>query len=126
MDDTRLDELRPPTLQPSASPMICPSVSQQEAYLRSAAPFLSKCMSPVAESSHMRRVVGANAPALFVLPCGDPACREGGHEITDLVMRPLRAHDERFEGQHACNGQTGTAPCTPVLHFVAVATYAKD
>jgi hypothetical protein len=32
----------------------------------------------VAEAGHIRHVVVANAPLLFVLPCRDPACKDGG------------------------------------------------
>ena len=32
----------------------------------------------VAEASHIRRIVVESAPALFVLPCLDRECKEGG------------------------------------------------
>lgn len=73
---------------------------------------------------HIRRIVVQNAPALFVLPCGDARCRDGGHDVTHAVMRGLRAGETRFEGQDACAGSLGTAPCSRVLDFVATATYA--
>lgn len=79
---------------------------------------------PVAEPTYVRRVVVQHAPALFVLPCGDARCRDGGHDITDAVMRALRASESRFEGQDMCAGSVGTGQCSRVLHFVGVATYA--
>lgn len=80
--------------------------------------------SPVAEPTHVRRVVVQHAPALFFLPCGDARCRDGGHDVTDPVMRALRVGQTRFEGQDACAGSVGTGPCSRVLHFVGIATYA--
>jgi hypothetical protein len=80
--------------------------------------------SSVAEPTHVRRIVVQHAPALFVLPCGDSRCKDGGHDVTHAVMRPLRAGETRFEGQDACAGSLGTAPCTRVLNFVGTATYA--
>jgi hypothetical protein len=79
---------------------------------------------PVAEATHVRRVVVQHAPALFVLPCGDARCRDGGHDVTNDVMRALRAGETRFEGQDVCAGSVGTAQCSRVLRFVGVATYA--
>ena len=78
---------------------------------------------PVAEPTYVRRVVVQHAPALFVLPCGDARCRDGGHDVTDPVMRALRASETRFEGHDVCTGSVGTGQCSRVLHFVAVATY---
>ena len=80
--------------------------------------------SPVAEPTHVRRIVVQHAPALFVLPCGDARCKEGGHDVTGTIMRALRAGETRFEGQDACAGSVGTGQCSRVLHFVANATYA--
>ena len=78
----------------------------------------------VAEPVHVRRVVVEHAPALFVITCGDPRCKDGGHDITRSVMDGLRAHQERFEGEDICIGSLGTAQCSRVLHFVCVATYS--
>lgn len=80
--------------------------------------------SPVAEPTHVRRIVVQHAPALFVLPCGDSRCRDGGHDVTSTVMRALRARETRFEGHDVCSGSVGTGQCSRVLHFVAEATYA--
>jgi hypothetical protein len=79
---------------------------------------------PVGESTHVRRVVVQHAPALFFLPCGEGRCKDGGHDVTHDVMRALKAGETRFEGQDACAGSVGTAPCSRILHFVATATYA--
>jgi hypothetical protein len=78
----------------------------------------------VAGPTHVRRVVVQHAPALFVLPCDDDRCRDGGHDVTYAVMRALRAGEMRFEGQDVCTGSVGTGQCSRVLHFVGIAAYA--
>ncbi|HLV22218.1 MAG TPA: hypothetical protein VKZ49_15100 [Polyangiaceae bacterium] len=75
------------------------------------------------ESTHIRRVVVEHARALFVLPCGDRACKEGGHDITAEVLHALRAGKNEFEGEDPCVGQTGSASCQRVLRYVAHAEY---
>jgi hypothetical protein len=80
--------------------------------------------SPVAEPTHVRRVVVQHAPALFVLPCGDARCKDGDHDVTFAVMKALRAGEKRFEGQDVCTGSVGTSQCARVLHFVGIATYS--
>jgi hypothetical protein len=77
----------------------------------------------VAETSHIRRVVVDHAPALFVLPCGDPSCKDGGHDVTFAIMRSLERNITRFEGEDICGGRIGTATCSRVLKFVGIATY---
>jgi hypothetical protein len=78
----------------------------------------------VAEPTHVRRVVVQHAPALFVLPCGDARCKDGGHDVTYAVMRALRGGETRFDGEDVCTGSVGTGQCPRVLHFVGIATYA--
>ena len=77
------------------------------------------------ESKHVRQVVIDRAPALFVVPCANRDCKDGGHDITSDVMRALRSHNAQFEGTSACNGSLGSAgaPCTSVLGFSGQATY---
>jgi hypothetical protein len=75
------------------------------------------------EGSHTRRVVVATAPALFVLPCGDSQCRDGGHELTDQLLSALRSNKLQFDGEDSCRGVIGTAECRRVLRYVAVASY---
>lgn len=79
----------------------------------------------LAESEHVRIVVVPRAAALFVVPCSDPQCREGGHDVTHSVMAHLRARHAEFEGSASCNGSLGSAaaPCTRILTFEATATY---
>jgi hypothetical protein len=76
------------------------------------------------EQNHVRHVVVTSAPALFVLPCGDTRCKDGGHDITREVLRALRSGETRFEGTDACQGSQGSGVCARVLHYVAIAQYS--
>jgi hypothetical protein len=79
--------------------------------------------SLVAEPVHVRRIVVEHAPALFLIPCGDSRCRDGGHDVTHAILRALRAKDPRFEGQDVCSGSQGSGQCARVMHYVGIATY---
>jgi hypothetical protein len=74
-------------------------------------------------AKYLRKIVVASAPAHFEIPCLDPACVAGGHDVTSSIMRSLRARASIFEGDDACHGSVRTAFCGRVLRFVAVATY---
>ena len=80
---------------------------------------------PVADSAHVKIVMVARAPALFVLPCSNRDCRDGGHDVTSLVMQGLRAGKTKFTGEDQCRGALGSAgtPCTGTGTFEAEATY---
>jgi hypothetical protein len=75
------------------------------------------------DPKHVRLVVVDSAPALFSLPCGDHACKDGGHDVTDTVLSSLSAGSTRFEVEDTCRGSLGTAYCGCVLRLVAIATY---
>jgi hypothetical protein len=75
------------------------------------------------ESKHVRLVVVDHAPALFLIPCGDSSCKEGGHDITRAVMRHLNHDDVDFAVDSECSGSTGTAPCKRSILVKATATY---
>jgi hypothetical protein len=77
------------------------------------------------DPKHVRLVVVDSAPALFLLPCGDRACRDGGHDVTDTILRNLSAGAERFELDDACHGSVGTASCGTVMHIVVSAAYKR-
>lgn len=78
-----------------------------------------------AESKHVRHVVVAGAPALFVVPCGDRECKDGGHDLTDAILRPLSTGATTFSIDDACPGSVGNgrAACGRVVHVTANATY---
>lgn len=75
------------------------------------------------EVKSVKRVVVEHAPALFDIPCAEPSCQDGGHDITSQVMAALRNGVARLEGERPCFGRLGNVPCERVLKYVAVATY---
>lgn len=77
----------------------------------------------VADSAHIRRVVVDHAPALFLLPCGDSSCKDGGHDLTRAIMQALHAGAQKFDGEDSCRGQIGSATCSRVMRYVGIATY---
>jgi hypothetical protein len=79
--------------------------------------------SGAAGSEHIRRVVVDRAPALFLVPCGDPRCVEGGYDLTSMVMRALRLQETSFHGEDSCGGSLGPSACQHQLKFTGVATY---
>ena len=81
-------------------------------------------VSTLAETKHTRVVIVERAPALFVVPCGDRDCRDGGHDVTDAVLRALLAGEERFEVEDGCVGNIRSAECGRTVRIVAKATYA--
>lgn len=74
-------------------------------------------------TKHIRRFVVDRAPALFLVPCGDPRCANGEHDLTGAVMRALRAHETTFRGTDECVGSVGTAACPRVVQFNCTAQY---
>src|ERR1700730_16768349 len=81
--------------------------------------------SGVTATKHIRPVLIDRAPALFLVPCGDPRCADGEHDLTTTVMRALRAHETAFEGNDECTGSVGLGTCSRVLHFDAFAEYRE-
>jgi hypothetical protein len=82
--------------------------------------------SSVAQPRHVRHVVVARAPALFLISCSDPSCKDGGHDVTDSIMRALARREETFQGEDRCFGALGPSACTRVLHYDAVAIYRES
>jgi hypothetical protein len=76
-----------------------------------------------AAPKYIRRIVVDSAPALFLLPCGDPRCVDGGHDVTISVMRAIRSHSPSFDGTNDCVGSVGSSACARVIHFSGVAEY---
>ena len=74
-------------------------------------------------TKHIRRIIVDRAPALFLVPCGDPRCIDGEHDLTTEVMRALRERQTSFHGSDDCVGSLGPSACTRVLHFDGVAEY---
>src|SRR5579871_6879589 len=65
----------------------------------------------LAESKHVRHVLVDRAPALFVLPCGDSQCRDGGHDVTRPLLEGLKRGEDGLAVEDVCYGQVGSAPC---------------
>jgi len=78
----------------------------------------------VTMTSHVRRIMVDHAPALFLVPCSDPRCLDGEHDLTQSVMRAVRSGEKSFQGSDECRGSIGPSPCTRVVHFDAVAEYS--
>jgi hypothetical protein len=74
---------------------------------------------------YVKHVVVERAPALFKLPCHDEFCRDGGYDITALVMRGLRAGEAQFSGTQGCEGRVGQHSCRRTMSFQCAATYAE-
>jgi hypothetical protein len=77
------------------------------------------------EVAHTRRIVVDVAPALFMIPCGDSSCRDGGHDISNDIMRGLREGRTEITGQDTCYGHTRTAECGRILKFTCIAEYGN-
>ncbi len=80
--------------------------------------------STLAETKHVRHVVVDHAPALFVLSCGDPDCRDGGHDVTEALVRRLGEHVPSFSVEDVCMGHLRGAPCGRVILVLVTASYA--
>ncbi|MRG95073.1 hypothetical protein [Polyangium spumosum] len=80
----------------------------------------------VGGTRYIRRVVLAQAPALFEVPCSEPKCEEGGYDMTREILYALASRRTLFEGQHACAGRCSAGECNRVLHYVATAKYRQD
>jgi len=81
----------------------------------------------VAEGGHVRPIVIESAPALFELPCGDRSCKDGGHDMTRVILQGLEAGEEKLVREHACRGAVGStgAECTRTLRVTVTATYSR-
>lgn len=79
----------------------------------------------IAETRHVRHIIVDRAPALFELPCNDPACRDGGHDMTDAMTQRLRSHSTDFVLEDVCMGDVRGAPCGRVIRVLVTATYGS-
>jgi hypothetical protein len=77
----------------------------------------------IAETKHVRHIIVDRAPALFELPCNDPACRDGGHDMTDQMAQRLRGRTTDFVLEDVCMGDVRGAACGRVIRVIASATY---
>jgi hypothetical protein len=77
----------------------------------------------VSAPKYIRRIQVQSAPALFLIPCGDSNCRDGGHDITHVVMHALHQHRTNFSGTDSCSGSLGSSTCQRVLMFEGFAEF---
>jgi hypothetical protein len=77
----------------------------------------------IAETKHVRHIIVDRAPALFELPCNDPSCRDGGHDLTDPMTRRLREKSTEFVLDDVCVGDVRGAACGRVVRVLVTATY---
>jgi hypothetical protein len=82
-------------------------------------------VSPPNQPKHIRRIVVAHAPALFLIPCGDPQCSDGGHDVTGTIMNALHRHEASFKGDDPCRGTLGPTICSRTMHYEGFAEYKK-
>jgi hypothetical protein len=75
------------------------------------------------ETSYVRHVQVDRAPALFEIPCGDPACSGGGYDLTSPILRALRSGAKEFAAEDACRGSIGNNGCGRTLKAIGTATY---
>jgi hypothetical protein len=79
---------------------------------------------PTNTNRYVKHVIVARAPALFVIPCGDASCHDGGHDITRDLMSAFRRHLTTHTGNHECEGMSGSAPCGRSIRYELSAEYA--
>ena len=82
--------------------------------------------SIISAPTYVRRFVVGQAPAVFLIPCSDPNCSDGGHDISSEVMVALRGKRYRFNGSHTCTGWVGSKPCERTIWFEGEAEYAQS
>lgn len=78
----------------------------------------------ISGARYTKHVIVTGAPARFEVPCGEPRCLDGGHDITSELMRALRDQRATVEGRSECRGGFGDRGCTRVVRFAAFATYS--
>ncbi len=101
-----------------------PKLSEQIPELRNLRIGIEECFGS-GSTKHTRLFVVATARALILVPCGDPRCTDGGHDLTHSVMQALRARALSFHGSDECTGNIGSSVCLRVLRFDVVAEYAE-
>ncbi|HEU5073450.1 MAG TPA: hypothetical protein VFU02_04745 [Polyangiaceae bacterium] len=100
--------------------------------LKEKAPMLASLRLELEEFSEGHSIVGTrrvtlvvidHAAALFEIPCSDPKCEEGGHEITREVLSELAKQPPRFEIESGCHGYMANRPCGRTLRVIGQAEY---
>lgn len=84
-----------------------------------------RATSASAENKHVRLIVVDRAPALFVIPCGDSLCQDGGHDVTHALVQALVRGEPQVEIEDSCYGQVGSSTCGRIVRVVAKPTYGE-
>lgn len=79
---------------------------------------------PTGTIKHVKLVVIEQAPALFVIPCGDSDCHDGDHDLTREVMWSLRARENEMSGASSCQGSVRSGNCNRRITYQLSAEYA--
>jgi hypothetical protein len=58
------------------------------------------------------------------LPCGDKDCREGGHDLTEAVLRGLSNGQAEFSVEDQCLGNVRGVECGRIVRIAVRASYA--
>lgn len=100
-------------------------LSSEIAHLEALKIVIEECRGEqhVSGGRYTKHVIVSRAPARFELPCGEPKCQDGGHDVTYELMRALRDRVERLEGHSDCRGSIGDRLCDRSVKFAAFATY---
>jgi hypothetical protein len=83
-------------------------------------------LTPTGSTNYIKHVIVARAPALFLVPCGDSSCQDGGHDITPSIMSAFRRQLLSFEGEDSCPGTCGTASCGRSIRYQLTAEYTAQ
>lgn len=78
---------------------------------------------PTGTTKHVKLIVVAHAPALFIIPCGDVDCHDD-HDLTREVMWSLRARQKELSGESACQGSVRNGNCNRRITYHVSAEYA--
>jgi hypothetical protein len=85
----------------------------------------SKRGTTTKEAMRIQHVIVDRAAALFLIPCSDTRCREGGHDITRELILALNRGVETVEGNSLCRGEINNDECGRELTYSATASYRQ-
>jgi hypothetical protein len=74
---------------------------------------------------HTRIVLVDQAPAWFVVDCGDERCRHGGYDLTGDLLPRLKRERTDWKITRVCRGRVGSAPCVRQVQCAVHAEYVE-
>jgi hypothetical protein len=81
---------------------------------------------PTAGTRYIKHIIVARSAAHFEIPCSNPDCSGGGHDLSDELLAGLRKRQTRVRGTDACRGMVGDGPCKQILHYSASALFEDE